>query len=132
YFTARTGFLLLCFISVFLILFAPRILNLFREDIDVVRIGSATLRFQAITLPLHAFIVATNMLMQSTGKSMQATFLSCNRQGVYFIPLIFILPSILGLTGIELTQALADVLSAITAIPYIVHFMKNLPEENIN
>ena len=128
FFTVKIGFVFLSFVALVLSIFAPHIIGIFRDDVDVVKIGASTLRFQAATLPLHALIVSTNMLMQSTGKSLQATFLACNRQGVYFIPLIFILPRALGLLGIEMTQALADGLSALTAIPYVVYFMKTLPE----
>jgi hypothetical protein len=55
--------------------------------------------------------------------------LSCNRQGVYFIPAILILPMLLGLTGVEVSQAAADSLSVITAIPYIIWFFRKLDKK---
>jgi hypothetical protein len=51
------------------------------------------------------------MLMQSTGQSNQATFLACTRQGIFFLPLIFLLPWCFGLAGVQWTQPVADVLS---------------------
>ena len=93
---------------------------------DVIAVGTVALRWQAAFLPLHALIVGTNMLMQSTRHIKQATFLSMNRQGVYFIPAILILPRLFGLFGVEISQAVADLLSTVTAIPYMVWFFKKL------
>lgn len=124
WFTVKLGATILVVCGAVLFIFAPQIIALFLHDDEVISIGTTALRWQACSLPLHAIIISTNMLMQSTGKRVQATFLSCNRQGVYFIPLILILPHVFKLTGVEITQAISDVLSAITAIPYIIWFFK--------
>lgn len=126
WFTVKLGAVVLTACGGLLFVFAPQIIRVFLRDDEVIEIGSRALRFQACSLPLHAFIITTNMLMQSTGKRVQATFLSCNRQGVYFIPLILLLAPLCKLTGVEITQAIADVLSAITAVPYLVWFFKKL------
>lgn len=110
----------LCFI------FAPQILKAFRDDADVIAVGKVALRWQVAFLPLHPLIVGTNMLMQSTRHVKQATFLSMNRQGVYFIPAIIILPLCFGLFGIEIAQAVSDFLSTLTAIPYLIWFFRKL------
>ncbi len=68
--------------------------------------------------------------MQSTGHVRNAAFLSCNRQGVFFIPLILILPRFLGLFGVEIAQTIADFLSAVTVIPYIIWFFHKYNEKN--
>ena len=126
WFTVKLGALILAIAGAVLFIFAPQIISIFLKDADVIEIGTRALRYQACSLPLHAIIISTNMLMQSTGKHVQATFLACNRQGVYFIPLILILPLVWGLTGVEATQAVSDVLSALTAVPYIIWFFRNL------
>ncbi len=100
-------------------IFAPQIVAWFRDDQQVIAVGTVALRAQAITIPLHAFIISVNMLMQACGKKLQASFLSLNRQGVYFIPLIVLLPRLIGLSGVEVAQASADLLSAVTAVPYL-------------
>ena len=110
------------------VIFAPQIIRAFRDDPEVIAVGKVALRWQAAFLPLHALIVGTNMLMQSTRHIKQATFLSMNRQGVYFIPAILILPYFFGLFGVEISQAVADLLSTFTAIPYLIWFFKKLPK----
>ncbi|MFA7220664.1 MAG: MATE family efflux transporter, partial [Synergistaceae bacterium] len=52
--------------------------------------------------------------------------LACNRQGVYFLPLILILPSLFGITGVQITQPISDILSFLTCIPFLYLFMKKL------
>lgn len=120
-----------CVMSVFAIaavIFAPQIIAAFRNDPDVIAVGSVALRWQAAFLPLHALIVGTNMLMQSTRHIKAATFLSMNRQGFYFIPAILILQRLFGLFGVEISQAVADLFSMLTAIPYMIWFFKKLPK----
>ena len=109
------------------VIFAPQIIRAFRDDPEVIAVGKVALRWQAAFLPFHALIVGTNMLMQSTRHIKQATFLSMNRQGVYFIPAILILPYFFGLFGVEISQAVADLLSTFTAIPYLIWFFRKLP-----
>lgn len=108
-------------------MFAPDIMAAFRpDDPEVIRIGTFTMRLQAVVLPLLSFTICTNMLHQSLGKSKEATLLAITRQGIYFIPLILILPSVLGLFGVQISQSIADVLSLLTAIPFAVRFFKNM------
>ena len=120
-----------CVMSVFAaaaVIFAPQIIAAFRNDPSVIEVGTVALRWQAAFLPLHALIVGTNMLMQSTRHIKAATFLSMNRQGVYFIPAILILPQFFGLFGVEISQAVADLFSTFTAIPYMIWFFRKLPQ----
>lgn len=114
------------------VIFAPQIIAAFRNDPEVIAVGSVALRWQAAFLPLHALIVGTNMLMQSTRHIKAATFLSMNRQGVYFIPAILILPRLFGLFGVEISQAVADLFSTFTAIPYMIWFFRKLPKTENN
>ena len=58
----------------------------------------------------------SNMMLQTIGKTAGATFLAMSRQGIYFIPLVYILSSSLGLLGVEMTQAVSDVLTLLGAV----------------
>lgn len=97
--------------------FSEPIIELFRSDPDVVGVGAAALRWQVISFPLVSTIVLTNMLMQTIRKPVRANLVAAARSGLFFIPLIFILPHFLGLLGVEMSQACADVCSFALSIP---------------
>lgn len=116
-------------------LFATPILTFFRkEDLDVVRIGALALRYQCLVFPLFAWIIMANMLTQAIGKSWQASLLAMGRQGIFFLPLIFILPAFFGLAGVQITQPLADVatflLSILLTAPVLKEIRRRMAEEN--
>lgn len=129
WFTVASGFALLTLFAAAGIIFAKEILSSFIDDTMAIEIGCTAFRLQVALLPLHPLIVCTNMIMQATGHIKAASFLSCNRQGFYFIPSILILPLLFGLTGVEISQAAADFLSVLTAIPYIVWFFRLLDKD---
>lgn len=131
FFLVVSGASVMAVFAILAFVFAPQIIQAFRDDPEVIEVGKVALRWQAAFLPLHAIIVGTNMLMQSTHHITQATFLSMNRQGIYFIPAILILPHLFGLFGVEISQAVADLLSTFTAIPYLIWFFRKLPKELI-
>ena len=106
--------------------FAPQLIALFRDDPQVIACGTLALRFQCLSFPTHGWIVMSNMMEQSMGRTVSATFLSVARQGFFFIPLVLILSSSLGLVGLQMTQACADVLTFLFAIPIHIHVLKTM------
>ncbi len=97
--------------------FAPNIIALFSKNPDAIDIGVAALRCQAITLPLSGTIVISNMMLQSIGKGLKASIMASARNGLFFIPMILLLPAMLGILGVEMAQSCADVLAFLLAIP---------------
>ena len=98
--------------------YAEEIVELFRKgDPDVVSTGANALRWQLIAYPLGAFTIISNMMLQTIRKSVRATILSSARQGLFFVPLIFILPHFWGLQGVEMCQAVSDLFTFLLAIP---------------
>lgn len=126
WFMVLSGSSLMTVFAILIFVFAQKILGAFINDESAIEIGVVALRWQVAFMPFHPLIVGTNMLMQSTRHIKSATFLSMNRQGIFFIPAILILPQILGLTGVEISQFAADVFSSIAAIPFLICFFKKL------
>ena len=111
-------------------LFAPDIIHAFRDDPNVVKIGTTALRAQCICMPLLPIGVTCNMSFQSIGKPLLSTITSSMRQGLFFIPLILILAPTFGLTGVEYTQAAAEVLTAVASLPFLLVFLRRLKRED--
>lgn len=130
FFTVLCGTVFLCVSALILFIASPLIISGFRPDPDVVGLGSSVLRFQCLALPLHAFVIASNMLMQSTGQAWKATFLSSTRQGLFFIPLILILPAVMGIDGLKVAQLFADIAAFIITLPFLVHFLKRMDAQD--
>ena len=127
FFCVKAGTVFLACAGIAGFIFAPEILGLFRkEDAAVLAIGTAALRAQCAALPFQPLSVLSNMLFQSVGKPVQATFVAATRQGIYFIPLIIILPCFFGLRGVELTQCISDFLSFLSCIPLLILFFRDL------
>ncbi len=117
FFCVKYGTIFLCIAAGFCIVFAPHIIGWFRDDPDVIAVGTDALRYQACTLPLIGAIVISNMMLQSTGKGVKASITASARNGLFFIPLILVLPELFGLKGVEIAQPVADVFSLALSVP---------------
>lgn len=125
-FTFVCGTALMTIMSIFFSIFANGILSFFIDDEEVIEIGKTALRFQCISMPFLSLNVICNMTYQSIRSKLKATILSCCRQGLFFIPLVFILPSLLQLTGVELIQAMADFFTFLFTIPFFISLYKDI------
>ena len=126
WFSVKVSTAVLFAISIAGFIFAPQLIALFRDDPDVIACGTLALRLQCISFPTHGWIVMSNMMEQSMGRTVPATFLSVARQGFFFIPLVLALSAIWGVLGIQMTQAAADILTFLFAIPIQIHVLKTM------
>lgn len=122
-----TAFLLVFFFAGFF--FSSGAIGIFRDDPEVIRIGAAALCWQLATYPFNAFTMAGNMMLQTTRKPLRANILSAARQGLFFIPLIVILPYFFGLKGIIICQSCSDVLSFCIAIPIVIGAFREMDSD---
>jgi len=129
FFSIKLDMLVLAITCVPAFIFAEQLIDLLRHDPDVVAVGAVALRWQLVALPLAAFVTISNMTLQTSGKSLAANVLAASRNGLFFIPLILLLPRIWGLLGVEVCQAVSDGLSFLLAIPLIIHYFRTLSND---
>ena len=113
--------------------FAPQLISLFRDDPDVIRFGTLAMRLQCLTFPLSAWIVASNMMLQTINRTAPATFLAMGRQGIFLVPALLLLTPVLGMLGVQAAQPIADVLTFAAAIPLqliALRFLKAGPKKD--
>ncbi len=115
-FTAVITTIIISALSLIGFIFAPNLISIFRDDAQVIEIGTRALRYQCIIMPIFGYCTASNMLMQSMKISVKATILALSRQGIFYIPLILLLPRMLGISSIAFVQPIADLLSFILTI----------------
>lgn len=113
WFCVKVSTVILLAISIVGGILSGHLIGIFRDDAEVIRIGTTTLRFQCLTFVLNGWIIMNNMMMQTMGKTLPATVLAGARQGLFFIPALLLLPRLLGLTGIQSAQAVSDVFTFI-------------------
>lgn len=105
--------------------FAEQFVGIFRDDPAVIAIGAKALRFQCITLVFNSFIISSNMLLQTTGQVVPASILGVARQA-FLIPCLGLFTGLFGLTGLQMSQPVADTLTFVIAIPMAVKFLRRL------
>ena len=82
----------------------------------MITLGSQMLRWQAISSVFVGIVLMCTVLFQATGKIIPSFLLSISRQGVVFLVALLIFSALFGYNGILMTQAIADVLSAVLAM----------------
>ncbi len=116
----------LAFIGFFI---SGNLIEIFRNDAEVIAVGTVALRFQLVALLFQPLTICSTMLFQSVGANLQATVMALFRSGIFFIPTIFILSTLFGIIGIQIAQPIADVLAFVVAFPMVAKFIKNMPED---
>ncbi len=117
WFTVKTGFVFLAIFAAVVYCFAEQTVALFRDDAIVIAVGSTALRWHLVAYPLNAYIMTSNMMLQTTRRPLRANLLASARRGLVFIPFILLLPHLFGLMGVAMCQAVCDVVTFLLAIP---------------
>lgn len=126
FFTWAAGEVLLGGLAIIGMIFSQNLVGFFRDDPKVIAIGNFALAVQLFALFFQPLSVCANMLFQSIGKNGVATFLSMLRSGLFFVPVILVLSRIMGLTGVEVSQTVADIMTFLVSVPFVISFMRDL------
>ena len=110
-------------------IWASPIVGFFRKgDPEVIEIGDIALRLRCFTLVFSAWITISNMLLQTTGKMWRASILGFARQGIILIPVVWILPPLIGIWGIQIAQPLADLITFLMSVPMTMGVIRAMNE----
>ncbi len=127
WFSCKVAFVVLTSLGLFAFIFADDIISVFRPgDTEVIAFASAMLRFNCLVLPIQAWYMMSNMLAQSIGYSYRAALMAMSKQGIFFIPVLLILPQFLGATAIQIAQPIADCMACLLASTVIFSVIKDL------
>lgn len=129
WFCVKVSFGFLAGVGILGYIFAPNLIALFRDDPAVIEFGTMALRFQCMTLWVQSWVVMSNMMMQSIGRTVPATFLAVARQGLFFIPMVLFLPPILDALGLQMAQSAADLLTFVCALPIQFSVLRSFTED---
>lgn len=122
----RFGTLIVSIMAIIVFIFAPQLVAMFRDEAEVVAIGTRALRFQCMAQFFAPTVMTANMTFQSIGKAGKAFFISCCQNGLFFIPMVLILPHLIGITGIEISQPIGYIISSFISAPMLLAFLNQL------
>ncbi|MDO4490106.1 MAG: MATE family efflux transporter [Lachnospiraceae bacterium] len=125
--TEQITIIVICLVGLF---FSGNVIQFFRDDPEVILIGTRALRLQLVTLMFVPVTTCTEMQLQSTGQKLYSSLLASFRSGLIFIPALLILARVRGLSGIQEAQPTAYILVMIPAIYYAWSFFIKLPRED--
>lgn len=97
-------------------IFAKGLIMTMTKDSQVIAYTRKLLNLQCLTLPLLGYFALSSMLMQNIGQYFWSSIISISRQGIFYIPLLYILTGAFGQVGIYLLQPMADLMSFILAL----------------
>ena len=117
-----TGFATLIFLMINI--FSNSIGSIFTSELSVLEKAPAAIRWVFVATPIVGVQLIGAAYYQAIGKALPALLLSLTRQGFFFIPLVYILPSFLGINGVWLAFPIAELLAAIVTGCFLAYELK--------
>lgn len=114
-------------VGLLMALFSTQIISQFANgNAEMISVGKKSLSANGFSFVLFGFYTVYSSLFLALGKGAKGFFLGACRQGICFVPVIFLLPKICGINGILYAQPIADLLSAIITIFMALQLHKEL------
>lgn len=110
----------------FYLVFRENVISMFIDNAEVVDLGVKMLTAIMTPGPVIGIMFVLNFAFQGMGKGIQTFILSVGRQGIIYIPLLFILNKLVGLDGIIWAQATADFVCVIMSVIMFIFVMKGI------
>lgn len=100
-------------IFLLIMIFPGGITAVFTDDSTVLNDAPKAMRWVFAATPIVVIQLIGSAYFQAVGKALPAFLLTLTRQGIFFIPLILILPRYYGELGVWISFPLSDVLSTV-------------------
>jgi len=117
-----TGVALLIFIGI--VMYPEAIVGIFTEDTELLSKTPNALLIAFLATPVITTQLIGSAYFQAAGKAWPALCLTLLKQGVFLIPLVFILPKYYGITGVWMSFPIADVLATGITVAYLKRELK--------
>ncbi|MDE5860552.1 MAG: MATE family efflux transporter [Oscillospiraceae bacterium] len=121
-------------VGLIFVMFPTQIISQFTQnDLSMIEIGTKALRANGVSFMFFGFHTVYSSLFLALGKGREGFILGACRQGICFVPVIFILPIFWGINGILYAQPIADLITVIVTVVMAVTLnrkLKRLRENN--
>lgn len=122
--------LVLALLAVPMAAYAAPLIQMLRDDVQVIEIGVRALRLACVSQLFIPLTMMVEMGFQSMGAKVLASFSSSLRSGVLLIPTIMILTKSRGLAGVQEAQPLSVVLAFLVGIFLCRVYLKRLEDKS--
>ena len=117
-------------VTLFYILFRNNIIAMFIDDKAVIEYGIKMLTALMIPGVVIGIMFVINNAFQAMGKGFQSLILAAGRQGLVYLPLLFIMDRLLGLDGIIWAQPIADFCCSALSILMFAKTLRTISAKN--
>lgn len=117
------GELVLLILSIPIYIFAEPLIQLLRDDSEVVAIGVRALRLMCVGQLFVPLTMMVEMGFQSIGQKLMATFGSSLRSGIVFIPALLILEKYRGIAGVQEAQPISFLFTFVVCVFLCRHYL---------
>lgn len=107
-------------VTALILLFPGPILRIFTTDPEMLRLGPSVLRMMVAGFFLAGYNKVAGTVFQALGKALPSFILNTARPILIFVPLLLILPRFLGTNGVWLSFCLADILTFLVTLCFVV------------
>ncbi len=108
------------------IVFRSQIIAVFINDAKTIEYGIPLLVGYTLSGPFIGLLFMNMNVLQTLNQPLKATILSLCRQGLLFIPFLFILNMLFGFYGVTIAQSLTDIITIILSIMLRKQVINNL------
>tara|TARA_R110002050_G_scaffold13303_2_gene42343 strand:- start:2894 stop:4231 length:1338 start_codon:yes stop_codon:yes gene_type:complete len=112
-----TGVALLIFIGI--VVFPDAVVGIFTKDTELLSKTPNALLITFLATPVITTQLIGSAYFQAVGKALPALILTLLKQGIFLIPLVYILPKFYGVTGVWMAFPIADVLATTITFVYL-------------
>ena len=105
------AFIIMCIGYGFISIFADGLMSIFTTDKQMIEIGATALIIGLCTFPFVGSQMIAVSFFQTIRRPRTSMIISLTRQLLFLIPMLIILPHLIGVTGVWWSMALADVAS---------------------
>lgn len=124
--TAIVGTIMGVVFTAVLVIFGEYAVKAFLQESEAVALSVQFLRVVIMSVPILGIQFILTVVFQATGKAVPSLILSISRQGLIFVPVLFIGNAVAGLNGIVYAQPIADIVTTAVGVVLFKIAMKEV------
>lgn len=112
--------------TLFFALFPEEFIAVFIKDKTIIKIGTQILKAYVLAIPFAGLGMILMAVLQAMGKAIPAFIVSLSRQGIVYIPMLYLLNYLFQFSGLIFALPIADVITTILSFIFVYHITKRL------